>query len=819
VPVSRNLGGFFVFAAILGIPSATASGMEPISCPAGTPIGSFQVMVTGSSPSAAPRSLQTLNQLLPGYHIRYHPESIKGPNKKKARISVVLVPSDKGSAKGKIIVLDPRPADQDADWTATTQTAIAALIFGPEGLDKGKVASLLKRNDELVGQLADYAQKTQQTEALIQAITQEQQTLDTGQSVNAAVVSFANQYPGAPRLDRTQPVDAQMATLLHGLNPALSSYDPLAPDPTQRAAQSASIAAAVAGLFFGTEVGLGASAGALLLNMHSLFFPRTELRSAFAQTGTSAKNVTMLCGNGAASATRTQIAFLWATRFPDTSAPAISLKSPEHLAIGQKSTVPLNVNSGDWKNVPRIQDWHLVSADGSVSQPLTAKANVENKSIELDPVGAKLKPGPWKLAAMWDWTPINISGDVELHDLSSFTKARVAPASQDRIIQGAGKVLVSLEGDDFEFVDKLSWKNCDDKFAQASPVPFILPKGPRAGPQTSLETQIDTQSARAGNYQFLLAQSDGEAHPVPFKVLPAPPQISNLPVLVNTGEDAHVLLHGKGLDRIESISADGARIALDNPLQGDERGATVTLDGTAKVGAGLTIQVKVKDFDQPIAMTGALVVAGPRPIIQSIRVATPPSAVALAAGEISYDTSVSFEFGVKPAVSVVSVDLYCANTPQTRAITIQSGQAAGDSRLRQEGSGMMFLAFQPGNVGQPGCDIMLRARSATSGDSAPTKLGRIVLLPRIESFQLTDQKASDGAFYGEIKGRNLETIAKTGWDAQTGLATDAIPTPVPDGGNTETLRVKAPWPAPTPHSPLYIWLRGEDKGRATTAKW
>ena len=114
---------------------------------------------------------------------------------------------------------------------------------------------------------------------------------------------------------------------------------------------------------------------------------------------------------------------------------------------------------------------------------------------------------------------------------------------------------------------------------------------------------------------------------------------------------------------------------------------------------------------------------------------------------------------------------------------------------------------------------MVRAHSATNGDSAPKKLGRIVLLPRIESFQLTDQKASDGAFYGEIRGRNLETIAKTGWDAQTGIATDSIPTPAADGGPSETLRVKEPWPAPAPHSPLYIWLRGEEKGRATTAKW
>jgi len=793
--------------------------MEPISCPAGTPIGSFHLLVTGSSGSTTPHTLQTLNQLLAGYHVRYHPESIKGPDKKKARISLVLVPSDKAAVKAGIIVLDPKAADQDAEWTVPTQTAIAALVFGPQGLDKGKVAKLLKKNDELVGELADYAQKTQQTEALIQAITRDQQTLDTGQSVNAAVVSFANQYPGAPKLDRTQPVDAQMATLLHGLNPALSSYDPLAPDPTQRAAQSASIAAAVAGLFFGTEVGLGASAGALLLNMHSLFFPRTEFRSAFAQTAANGKELTMLCGNGTASASRTQIAFLWATRFPDTTAPSVTLKNTEHMAIGQTSTVPLEVKTRDWKIVPRIQDWHLVSADGSVSQRITAKANVENRTIELASAGAKLKPGTWKLAAMWDWTPIDVGGEIELHELSTFRKSRVAPQSQDRIIQGAGKVLVSLEGDDFEFVNKLSWKNCDDKFAQASPIPFILPKGPHAGPQNSLETQIDTQSARAGNYEFLIAQSDGADHPVPFKVLPAPPQISNLPILVNTGEDAHIVLRGTGLDRIESISAEGARIHMDNAARGDERGAAVTLDPALKTGATLTIRVKVKDFDQPIAMSGALVVAGPRPAIEDIRVSMPPSAVALEAGEIPADSAVSFAFAVKPAVPVTSVDLYCAATPDAKPVTIPAGRTVGGSRLRQEGSGILFLAFQPGNVGQPGCDVMVRAHSAANGDSAPNKLGKIVLLPKIESFQLTDQTARDGAFYGEIRGRNLETIAKTGWDAQTGIATDSIPTPAADGGSIETLRVEEPWPAPAPHSPLYIWLRGEEKGRATTAKW
>jgi hypothetical protein len=815
VPFPQHSRHFSLLVACSLIYAGTAAALEPISCPAGAPIASFRLLVTDTSGSAAPRALQSQNQLLAGYHIQYRPVLIKGPDKKKARISLVLVPTDKGSTKGKVVVLDPKPADVDADWVAPSETAIAALVFGPQGLDKGKVAKLVKKNDELVAQLADYAQKTQQTESLIQAITEQQQSLDTGESVNAAVVSFANQYPGAPKLDRTQPVDAQMSTLLHGLNPALSSYDPLAQDPMQRAAQSASIAAAVAGLFFGADVGLGASAGALLFNMHSLFFPRTEFRSAFAQTPPDAKDITALCGSRTASASRTQLAFLWATRLPDAAAPTVSLPTIEHLALGQKSTIPLEVSN--WKLAPRIQDWRLISADGKTSAPVAAKVNTENKSVELDPGGPKLKPGAWKLAARWDWTPLDVKGEIELHRLSSFSRARVDPKSQDHLTQGAGKVIISLTGDDFEFVNKLSWKNCDDKFAQPSAAPFILPKGPHAGAQDAIETEIDTRSLAAGNYQFLLAQSDGAEHPVPFKVLPAPPQISNLPLLVNTGESTHITLRGSGLDRIESLSAEGARIETDEAHKGDERGATVTLQASVHPGVKLTVRVKVKDFDQPIAFTDALTVAGPRPAIGNIRLSLPPSVVALVPGEIPADAAVSLTFGVTPETTIDSVNLYCAQT-EGKSITIQAA-GMGESRLRQEGSGVLFLSFKPGSVGQPGCDVMARAHSTSNGDSAPKQLGRIVLLPKIESFQLGDEKAADGGFYGEIRGKNLESIAKAGWNSDMGITIEAIPAPVAGGGDDQTLKLEVPWPAPAPHAPLYIWLRGEEKGRATTVKW
>ena len=47
------------------------------------------------------------------------------------------------------------------------RVSLLAFVYGPEGLNTKKVRRFLSRDDELVGQLADYADKTAKTEALI----------------------------------------------------------------------------------------------------------------------------------------------------------------------------------------------------------------------------------------------------------------------------------------------------------------------------------------------------------------------------------------------------------------------------------------------------------------------------------------------------------------------------------------------------------------------------------------------------------------------------------------------------------------------------
>jgi hypothetical protein len=106
-----------------------------------------------------------------------------------------------------------------------------------------------------------------------------------------------------------------------------------------------------------------------------------------------------------------------------------------------------------------------------------------------------------------------------------------------------------------------------------------------------------------------------------------------------------------------------------------------------------------------------------------------------------------------------------------------------------------------------------------AGDSAPYTLGHIVRLPHIKNFVVTDQKAGAALYFGALTGEDLQTIAKTGWNAQVGFPVQGIPTPIPKDPGMQTLKIELPWPPPMPRAPLYIWLRGETSSRETGARY
>ncbi|MDE3198964.1 MAG: hypothetical protein KGN84_21625, partial [Acidobacteriota bacterium] len=539
------------------------------------------------------------------------------------------------------------------------------------------------------------------------------------------------------------------------------------------------------------------SGGALLLNMHSMFFPNTEFRSAFAESVADQKAQTALCGNKTPSASRTELAFLWATRVPDAGAPEIALNQAAHLAIGGKTTVPVTVKARDANLVARVREWKLVSADGKTSAPIPVKVNADAKTLELAPSDPKLKPGHWKLAGTWDWSPLQVAGDLELRPFSKFDTAHLTGASHDRLTASHGKCLADLVGADFEFVKKVEYKNAEDQFAEPVMLPF------RVSQETTLETQLDPSAIGAGQYQFLLVQSDGKEHEVPFQVLPDAPQIKNLPLTVNTdAPDEEILLEGSGLDRIEGFSADHAQIEMG----GNGRSISVKLDDSVAAGAKIALRMKVQGFAEPVTLPDALIVAGPRPQITGVHPAQAPDpGVALRVGEIAAGSFVGFAIETAHAPVVTGVRLSCGSKGGTTV------------KPRQEAAGALFLSFNPSNVGEPGCEIGVQILTAASGSSARRTLGTIVRIPHIDSFTVADQKTNDNLYTGVLKGQDLDAIERVGWDAATGTPVTAIPAPVA-GGGSETLEIPVPWPAPSPHAQLYIWLRGEKAGRATSAR-
>jgi len=167
------------------------------------------------------------------------------------------------------------------------------------------------------------------------------------------------------------------------------------------------------------------------------------------------------------------------------------------------------------------------------------------------------------------------------------------------------------------------------------------------------------------------------------------------------------------------------------------------------------------------------------------------------------------------------LSLTCANEGYVKApLVLHPGDRSTSAQLDFAGEDGLFLSVDPGVVGQSGCQLAATITTESAGSSDPTVLGRIIRLPRIEKFALTEEKLSSTLYAGNLTGVDLQIIEKTGWDPRTGFPAQGIPTAVPGSNPQEqTLKVELPWPPPSPHAPIYVWLRGEATGRLTDAKY
>ena len=801
-------------------------GISSGQCSAGTPVTQFRLMLVPEH-GGHPLSINSVNEVLRGQNLKYEPSSSDQKNAPKGKIAIILVPSSKGKPS-KIEVLKPQPAGTVEEWRVPVRASIVGMVYGPHGLDVKKFNSLVEHNQTLIPQLADYAEKAATVEALVQTLSQYEQSPPASRDLDAVLKGFSSQYGVAlPSINSTAPADQQASQLLHAVVPALSSYDPLAEKGgSSTLQQSAGVAAWVAALFWGsTPVGLAAGGASLLQNMRTLMFPDTDFRAAFAQPSKS--NNLELCTTQKQAAKRMRTAYMWVRRVPDTGPPAASLPATAHVPLDWKSEVKVTcATRGQLRDLPRAHDWRLVSDDRHTSVPVKVDVGSSADTLTLDLKKAKVIPGKYKLAALWDWTPFDVAGTVEVHKFADLSTAKVTPESEDNLVQANGKVTVKLTGPDFEFVHQLALVKAGSQNATAKHLSFKLDKEMQGGEQHSLHTEVDTTNLEAGRYLLMLTQLNGAIQDVPLTIHPPNPKLSNLPLRANLGEKEQTLtLQGSGLGRITRITGEGAEWTL-APAPGDnselkERKVTLQLGPKAHKGEFLNASLYVEDISKPLPVADAIHVVGPRPKITDVRASFPKETdIALGKKEIPAGSAVSFAIHAEHMGANPAVTLACNNDSETRqALTLHPGENSGASQLDFAGSDVLFLSVDPGTVGQSGCLLDATVTDPVTGSSNAYDLGRVTRLPQITKFSLSNQKLGDALYEGTLEGRDLQMIEQTGWSPDTGYPVQGIPTPVPGSSQEQTLKIEMPWPPPGPHAPIYVWLRGENTGRLTEMRY
>jgi hypothetical protein len=289
--------------------------------------------------------------------------------------------------------------------------------------------------------------------------------------------------------------------------------------------------------------------------------------------------------------------------------------------------------------------------------------------------------------------------------------------------------------------------------------------------------------------------------------------LTNLPVRINVGEASRPFhLLGSGLDRIEGMES--AAGAITGKSGEKDWSGKISLKADAAEGQTFDLKLRVQGHEAPVEVPNAIQLIPPRPKIAAVRASVPS------------DLGVQIHDGELPSGATLGLSLKVENLrPGGGAPVVELGCASGDLRSalklspNSSDTGIIFISVDPGKVGYPGCELTASVNVESLGLSDPHPLGRVVRIPQLEEFDLTNEKAGDTNYVGVLKGRNLDVVDKVGWNAQTGVPVDTIPTPVPGDTKEETLRVSVPWPAPAPHAPIYVWLRNEKDGRATTVEY
>jgi len=800
-------------AAAIGVASEPSAAPNialaaPVGCAGSATLGTFQLSIRPFT-QGAPLPLKSVAAVPAGSRLIWNPAHLRLPPSNSAEVTLIEVPAN----DGVLLTMEPRKASERAEWQLLQRPKVIALVYGPQGLSEGKLQSLVTRNQDLLRELADYAEQSSEVEQLVQELADAEQS---HAGADTALKGVSAEYGvSAQKLSDTSGSGQQASLLLNALLPAASNYDPLAAQSTQ-VMQTGGLAASVASLFFGNQIALAAGGAALFSNLKTILFPNTEFRSAFVQS--SAKDNLALCTKTQGAKLKTRAAYLWAYRVPQLTKPSFALARSPNLALGIQSTVELKpTKDGATKDLAYARDWRLVShaGGGAFSVPVTF---TPAGTLEVDLSKSKLPVGDYELGYTWDWDSAMVQGTVHVHPAEDFSHITLTAKEHDKLIQGSGIVTVELSGPDFEFLEKATIEG-SGRGAKPAETDFHLPLGKRAGPQNVVAFDIDT--AKEGTYTLALAQADGVIRKVPIAVLPPNPKVSNLPLRLNTGESRQpICLKGTGVDRLEAVTSEAGEIT--GAADADDWSGEIRLKAGLKRGQSFALVLKVKGLDNPLTLSNAIEIVGTRPQIQSMQKSLPGAfGVEIAADELPAGMLVGFALNLDRAhnSSFPRLDLGCESGELRRELTLTAGTSVAGASLTSAGPGALYLSVDPGAVGYPGCKLSATVAVEPDGRSAPYILGRVIRVPRLDKFALTGEKVGDASYAGTVDGHDLDVIEKVGWDAANGLPVDAIPTPVPGEHPSQNLRVVLPWPAPGPHAPLYIWLRGESQGRKTSVSY
>ncbi len=776
-------GKLWVMRRLAAVLLGSALCAAPRHCPGAHAVGDVQLQVLPAGGGQA-LPIRRVANITRNCTITYQPIRLGPDARKEAKVTLVLAPAE-SEAGAQVTVLEPKPAGASAGWIVPFRPGVVAFILGPQGLDERRVANLVTKDEDLMADLADYAEQTQYLEEAVEALAaadQEEPPEDT------EVAS-----------DRSTPSTQAMLALARALNPVLAAYSPLGAG--RRMAPVTLTGRAAVG-FFENAGGLIPGGGALS-EVRNWLFPDTEFRATFGQT--TSQGFT-LCAQRQAR-TRNRMVYLWAYRVVNAPAPALSLARPVHLPLGARVTLPVRAKpADDLVLAGRIREWTLRSKGGGDAIPVSVRIAPQGNALSVDLTRFGGGPGAYLLAGRWDWGLAEVSGDLYLDRPGDLRAARLTEESVVGLIEGSGPVVVRLEGTDFQFVDRVQLKSVSGRLLTPVDLQTAPPRAQRASPQPYLEAEIDTNLYRSGGYALVLAQAGGAPQEIPLRVTPAPPRLDNLPLRVNLGESQQkVVLRGSGLDRIERIESEQAVVRLGPGGAATEREAVIQLGPSIRKGDRIAIALRLREADTPLRVPDAILALGPRPRITGVQGAPLP------------DLGVALRPGELPAGSYGGFSLRAENLDGPAAVVVRCEGRERTVEPRVLRPGELFFSLDPGSAGPAGCSLEVVVETA-AGRSDPHPLGRVVRLPRIESFTLTEEKLGDGAYAGLLRGQDLETIEKTGWSSASGLAVPALPAPTGEGAR-QILKIALPWPSPAPRSPLYVWLRQETEGRATTARY